>query len=300
MKRIIRQASTFLALLLIVTLVRLPYGSYRDRLLPRLRHAAKNASIVSLDAEDISVSFPAELAVKKLGLLFAAGMFPVPVLVDSAVFHPALLPLLGLTADIAGKVQLYNGVIDLSARRGFFSSGGSFELHGRGIELEQHPVLQSLAARGTLSVDAKGSAQADPQVLTDIDSLDLKVNLNHGELSSGLRLFGVVQIPPIKEIEGTLDAQLRKTRAVLSDLNLSCSLGTLKGSGAGNIDRFGLLSGGNASFSISLTAEGQSTIGQYLALAANIPLNGTPLPAHWKIQIDFNGTPRPPVRIQAA
>ncbi|MFN8389570.1 MAG: type II secretion system protein GspN [Bdellovibrionota bacterium] len=298
MKRTVKQATIFLTLLLIVSLARLPYGSYRDRLVPRLKESGKRAGLLSVDASDIVVGFPATLTVSELSAMFAAGRVPLPLFIDSAVVEPYLMPLFGLNGKVHSLIKLYHGTVDVLAERGIFGKGGEVTAQGRNLDLNSYPLFQTIGAHGTLSFDLKAKAAQDVVTLADLDSAELQANITGADLGSGFQLYRIITIPPINQVEAHANAQFRKGRFVLELLDVKSSLGTVKGSGAGNLDAFNRIASGSASFSVSLTPDGTTAVGQYLALAAGMPVDGK-IPSSWTVQVEFL-VPNPRVTVRPA
>lgn len=291
MQRTIRQAIIFLALLLVISLVRIPYGSYKERILPALRKATANGPLLSIDADDFVVSFPTRLTVEKLSASFRAGPLPLPLYVESMDFSLRLLPLLWLTTALEGDASLYKGKVDVQASRSVFGGKLSFAAVGSGVNLAEYPAFRPFGGAGTLEFNVSGSAAQDPATLAQLDEAKAVVQLHNASLAGTGNWIPLVKLPPISEIEGRIDAQLKASQWTLQTLQLASSLGTVKGNGSGKLAADGNISQGNIKLRIALNEAGKSVIGGYLALASGASVDNPPLNYQVDVQLRLGSKP---------
>ena len=283
MKRIVRQASIFLFLVLLATMASKPYGSYKAPILARLRALGPKSGIMQIDAKDLDATFPASFNAKEVGLVMSINKFPIPAFIDSAVIDFDLIPLLYLRGSASGLIELYHGTIKVMANRSLFGSGLEIAAAGGDIDLGEHPAFKVIGAEGKLGLDFKGNWLSDPLNVANAESGELKLGITNGAMRAGFNPTVFIKIPPVTGVELQLRAQLRKLRLVLSELTLDSSLGTLKGSGAGNLDTAGKIADGQASFNVALTPDGTLPIGQWLALKAHTNVEAPS--ANWRIDL---------------
>ena len=160
MKRALHQAIVFFALLLLVTLARMPFGSYRDTLLPKIRSIMTPQGI-SVDFADLSLEPPVTMLLDKLNVVLPVNHFPVPVAVDKASFSLRPLRLLALQATGEGEAKLYQGTVSYTFSRPVFGGDIITEASLNNLSLSAHPLLGSFGLSGTLEGKFAGSLKQD-------------------------------------------------------------------------------------------------------------------------------------------
>ncbi len=287
MNRVVRQATIFLSLLLVVTLVRLPYGSYRERILPLL----KQAKIGQVDAQEMNLSFPSTFTVSGLSLLLPAGRIPVPFFVDTIETNFRLLPLLRLAYAMNGRISLYSGHADFQGERGIFSNGGTVSIDAHDININAHPAAKLVGAQGLLSFTLNAEAEKNPVTIADVKSGALRFALTSGEISNAGMFVPLVKLPPVTGLHASGRAELKQGRLWLQESKLDSSLGSAQGSGSVALMPDGRPGAGSLNFRIELSPEGTTTIAPYLALAAQLPVEKPP--SNWQVDVTFKQNEKP-------
>ncbi len=296
MQRFVRQASIFFGLLLIVALVRLPYGSYRSSLLPWMKARAGEARILNFDSEDISLSFPAELQITKLSGFIPAGRFPVPLLVDRVSASLRFFQLLRMQTAVDTVIDLYQGKLLLHVSRSLFGGSLHFDLKGSGLQLYAHPMLQGLGLQGKLALDVSADAEQDPIGPADIDQGKASIRLTEGYFPGENPWLSLIKLPAISNIEANARAETKQGKFSVPEITLSSSLLSASGNGRGEFDKLGQIAQSHFDFKLKLSPSGVSSIGGFLALGAGI---SPEKPAsEWTITTDSQWGRPPSVKIQ--
>ena len=290
MKRALHQAIVFFALLLIVTLVRLPYGSYRESVLPRLRSALTPQGI-TVDFADISLEPPANMLLQKLNLLVPVNRFPIPINIESANLSLRPLSLLRLHASGDGEVKLYQGTLNYDFIRPVFGSSLETNASLSNLSLSSHPLLGSFGLSGTLEGKFNGLLNQDEFGRLYPDSGTLSLALRNGAFQGGIKIFQLVQIPEIENISLVLQAQLDAASLQLSAVNLDSSLGTFSGKGKVKRVNPSQIGEGKLSGTLHLSELGKKLFGGYLALAAHSALDNPS--TNWTVDVVFDRDGRP-------
>ena len=289
MQRLIKQASIFFGLLLVVTIARLPYGSYTTTILQRIRPGLA-AQKISIDIEAADLSFPLNLAIKRLALVLPAGKIPVPLVIDSLGFNLKLWSLLLLNADVSFDGTLYGGQATGIFNRPLFGGPSSGEVKLESLHLNDHPVLKSLGVSGLTNISGRLNTRGDLRSFKDLESANLKLYILEGAFESTSSFLPVGALPPLREINGSADVNLREQRVSVERLKFRTSLGSVEGSGTFEISTLGALVGGGGKLRIQLNDLGKSSIGGYLALAARTSVDNPA--ANWAVDIGVENNGR--------
>ncbi len=293
MHRLVRQAIVFFALLFVVTLLRLPYGSYRTTALPRLRQLLAPMRM-SVDLDDVVVGFPASVEATGVKLLVPAGPLPLPVAIDTTSLSLELLPLFWLSERASLQGQLYGGTANGSFSRPVFGSSLNGVLHLDTLRLDMHPLLKTFGVQGKLTAAAT-LATGDSSTLSALDLLDVRINLADAAMETPPTYLSLVKLPPVRDLSAAAHAVLKKNRLAVDELRTDSSLGHAAGSGTFMLDPTGLLASGSATIDLDLTDEGVRAVGGYLALAAGSNVDQPP--KAWKVEIGVTGLGRVKVSV---
>ncbi len=286
MKRALHQAIVFFSLLLIVTIIRLPYGSYRESALPYLRTLASPKG-VTLDFADLNLRPPFRVSLDKLNMLLPVDRFPVPVNIESATFNANLFSLLTLGASGAGTVKLYQGTLVYDVDHSLFGNSTSYSASLNDLSLAAHPILGSFGFTGTLEGKFSGKFKRDTVTGRAIpESGEYSLALRNGAFIGGVKLFQLVRIPEVKNLSLVANAKLESGLLTISALNLDSSLGSANGKGQFRVKDNGNLGDGKLNAKIHLTDTGKQNFGGYLALAAQAPIENPS--ADWKVDAVFD------------
>lgn len=283
MHRLIRQAIVFFGLLFVVTLVRLPYGSYKGRLLPRLREILI-PNRIAVDLDDIVLRFPFVAEATAVRLLIPAGPIPVPFEVDSLQITLLLSRLFLLRTDSDLNAVVYGGELTGNISRPLFGSAVRYDLKLEKLHLDAYPLLKLYGVTGLVSIRSAGETTEQPNSIDAVQSADVTVEISGGNLINPPRALGIFPIPPVRDLRATAHAALAKRRLTVDKLQLDSSLGNARGSGNFQLDASGLVASGSGTINLELSDEGVKSVGGFLALAAH--LNDVSNPAQrWTVDI---------------
>lgn len=292
MKKILIQSAIFLGLLLLVTLLNLPYDQYAEDLVQSVQRQLRTGG-VAVEVEKTDVSFPGEFTLGNVSLLLPTRPLPVPLFIDQIIVSPRILRIFLLQGAVDGNIQAYEGQITASLIYRLLSGNKDLTVRGQTLQLSGHPLFKALGVSGVLNLNAESQISQEkvpPGAANDLRQAVLlggassaHISLEHGEYQGGHKLQGLIELPAAKEISLTVTVEQKKKRIVLNQLELFSSLGSATGSGSIVVTQTGKLQRANLRFSLQLTAEGNTAFGGYLALAARMSPESPP--RNWEIQI---------------
>jgi type II secretion system protein N len=281
MKRILRQSAVFLALLLLLTIVRFPYDDYAKDAFSRIKQRAGQQG-VRLEASRTEFSFPTTLGLENLGVLLATRPLPIPIFAESAIIKLRLLPLLAFHGGFAGAFKIYGGTLNLDANYGLLSREAKLYAEGEKVDLSLHPLLNANGIGGLLAL--KLTTTVSPAAIVDngqslptslgyfIDFAELEMSVERGRYDGGHQVGGLIKLPKASEISINLLADKNKDKVLLKKVQAFSSLGELSGKGDLRVSDALKITRANCDFAVKLTPEGAKELGPYLALAAKLPV----------------------------
>ncbi len=272
MKRAFIQIVLFFFLVAIVMIVRFPYHDYGVGMFDTLRDSLRSQGIL-LEADDIQFSFPARVEFDNLSVLLPHQKLPLPLHAERALLNPSLTSLLLLRGVLHSNLEAYQGSLDTKLDYSLWGEEVEFELHGKNLQLQEHPVLRANGVSGTLRVDAVGEVQRSPlgsasSSYAQVKKSSVNVVLENAEYSGNYKIKGFIPVPKLQDIRSELLLSHANEKTIIEKFDLFSSLGQLaaKGElrGARAVEELAI------SGTISLTAEGEKVLGGYLALSAGL------------------------------
>lgn len=299
MNRYVKQAIIFLALLLLVTLVRLPYDTYPDSIRATLTEAAAREQ-ASLVIDELTLGFPATLSSKGVRLAYPLRGTPLvlPLVVDSLELSLQTLSLLALRYSTDLTASLYDGAVEGSFSVPMFGKGIGLKGEVQHLDLGKHPLAQAFGVTGALTATFDIEARRRDPLPPTPESGTITVSIVDGHYAGGHRI-SLLDLPEIREIGFTAKAQVEQKRLKLTRALLSSSLGKATVTGSANRTDDGLITDGNAKISLELSDDGRKRYAGFLALAAQLPLEKGQTIAAWNIDIEFYPN-RPPTALVTA
>jgi len=297
MKRAFIQIATFLVLLFFVMLVRFPYHEYGVKLFDSLRETLRSQGIL-LEAKDIQFAFPAQVRFDEISLLLPHRKIPIPLHASKAELDPDFLSLLFLNGVLQSNIQAYDGSLDSKLTYSLFGGSAAVELNGERLRLEQHPLMSANGVSGLLRL--KGNAdlesvegRSEKSPVMKIRRGKLFVQLEDGAYQGTYKVAGLVPIPKLTDVRSELILNNTEAATEIEKFDFFSSLGQMSASGElkpqNDNEGFEIKLTG----SISLTAEGEKTVGAYLALAAGLSPDRSQ--RNWSFTFSQNGQNGAPI-----
>ena len=292
MNRYVKQAIVFLALLLVVTLIRLPYDTYPESIRATLQELAARER-ASLTIDDLTLSFPATLSSRGMRFAYPLAGTPIvlPLVIDSLELSLQTLSLLALRYSGEMSAELYNGLIESSVSMPIFGTAMVAKGEVQHVDLGKHPLAQAFGVSGSLTASFDVAARRRDPAPPTPESGSLTLSIVDGHYNGGHRV-AILDLPEIREIGFTAKAQIEPKRVKLTRALLSSSLGKASVTGSANRTDSGMLTEGSAKISLELSEEGKKRFAGFLALAAQLPLERGQTIAAWDIALEFL-PPRP-------
>ena len=299
MNRYVKQAIIFLALLLVVTLIRLPYDTYPESIRTTLQELAARER-ASLSIDDLSLSFPATLSSRGMRFAYPLTGTPLilPLVVDSLELSLQTLSLLALRYSTELNAKLYDGSIESSVSMPIFGSALNAKGEVQHLDLGKHPLAQAFGVSGLLTATFDLEARRRDPAPPTPEAGSLTVSIVDGHYNGGHRI-AIIDLPEIREIGFTAKAQLEPKRVKVTRALLSSSLGKASLTASANRTDAGAITDGNAKISLDLSEVGKKRFAGFLALAAQLPLERGQTISAWDIAVEF-APHRPPTALVTA
>ena len=299
MNRYVKQAIIFLALLLIVTVVRLPYDTYPDSIRTMLQEAAAREQ-VSLAIDDLALNFPATLTSRGVRLAYPLKGTPLilPFVVDSLELSLQTLSLLALRYSTDLNVSLYDGKVEGTLSAPMFGNGVALRGEIQHIDLGKHPLAQAFGVSGMLTAAFELTGQRRDPRPPSTESGTITLSIVDGHYQGGHRI-SLLELPEIRDIGFTAKAEVEPRKFKLTRAMLSTSLGKARLNGSGARSESGLVTEGQAKITLNLSEDGRKRYAGFLALAAKMPLDRGEKISDWEVDLSFQGNRPPTVLVTA-
>lgn len=306
MNRLLRQSLVFFGLLLLFTLIRLPYDVLFPTFMDDLKERAKEQRIALVIGES-SASFPASVELARIGaqVPLDGPLTVIPLAIDTLRIRLHVLPLLILRAVSDIEVNAYGGSITGTVTRRFSTPATETDLRFSGLDLGQHPVSSLIGLTGVFGGTIAGAISPDPTG----SALSFNVTLQNGTYRGGHQV-AIIRLPEATDIGAALIGELRGTALDLRSVTLRSSIGDVTGkmradlllkprpgmSGLSIIPAQNISAAGR----IALSDEGRKVFGGYLALAAKLPPDRGSTVASWLFDVAQDGRELPRVSVRPA
>ena len=233
------------------------------------------------------------------GSQFPTPNFPFPLLLNQINLRFRLLPLLILHQSMQLDAELYEGAAQATANKLFFRNKGDFNAEIQQIELGEHPLGTAFGVRGRLSVKASGEFQTDiSNSQPPINATSFELQLVDGQYRGGHKIAGLLLIPQADKIEVFAKGTLNKLNFRIREGSISSSLGKVSLEGAGEMNQSPRDQKFEFEIKLSLSDQGASSFGPYLALAAGGTTDSSV--KNWEISISKQrGANMPQFKISA-
>ncbi len=279
MNPVLKQAIVFLCLLLIVTVVKLPYDLLPDHLENFLIETVRSSG-GAMAIKETKLGFPATVTLNEVGASLAIPTrppLPIPFVAQKISASLSVLNLLMLRLNSSVLIDAYQGNVSASISKPLFGAISNFNWSAKNLEIGEHPVAAAQGITGAVSFD--GSLKSDLPALNPASVKEgvLNFSLTNGNYSGGHKI-SIVVLPPISNISTSCSIRLNETNLVVSNCNLTSSItsatvqGSVTRSKADTKSFNGPFSGGSLTVNLQLSSEGakSNSLGGYLALAAKL------------------------------
>lgn len=262
-----------------------PYDALLQRTFKQVQAVARGQGI-ALDVRELHFAAPATVNFAGLGLQFPIQDMTLPFFADAGWFRLHLTPSVLYAPTFRSVIELYEGSAITSLESSLLSNESTLSLTMRDLRLERHPTLSIFGVRGVISGSVKimGLALGAPRSALPFSSGSWDLSLRDGFIPQGLPLHPLVLTPEAREISLKFSGRVQRDRIEIEKASLSSSLGHATGKGFIVTDRRGRIVGMDLTFLIKVTDEGHTAVGQYLALAAQEPLD-TPV-RKWHVSLE--------------
>ncbi len=294
MNRTIKQGIIFLGLLGFVSLLRLPYGSYKNKLLPLLQDKLR-PSRVHVDLSDIRVGFPFNWEISQLKLFLPIGPIPLQIFVDSATGRLSFFSLFKLNPYFDSETKFYGGTIQSKLTYPLFSNLIHGKLNTIDFPIESLPLLRGLRIAGKLSFNVE--SDFDKKNLNLLSSENTQINLHLADtvyLGDSLNIIAF-PVPKITQLDFTTKATLNKQKLEIPSANLNCNLGQATANGSMRLSRSSHIDYGHFNIKINFSEEGKKALGGFFAAYAGTDVNHPG--ADWEIEIELTAGSKPTIKI---
>ncbi len=295
MRRVLKQAAIFFTLLAVAAVVFFPWSIFSEDIVQGLKSEADRAGIL-LDIESAELGLPPRIKFNSPSALIPSRSLPIPLRLDSVEFRLKLLPLFIGKVDFIGKVSGYGGTLDFGWNQRLSGSEPVFEVDLKQLKLQEHPVLAGLGLQGLLDIKGRGELESMSNGMLFAKNGDLDLTISQANVQGGYQIQGLFTVPKIDNLSGKIIVNEENFRASLSKFSFDSSLGKADGHGSASFSPEGVVKRLKASFSISLTPEGVTALGGYLALAAGENVE-TPK-SLYRVSVEINDNSKPIVTVR--
>lgn len=267
MKRILLQTAAFLALTLVVTVLTFPYDMYGKRVGELIKENGRSLGLIlELETPRIKAPWGADLSNVWIGT--SAFGPPLQVLFfKTALLRLQLAQLFLLRLGLAVDIEENMGPIQMQAGYSLLSGRISARADGQKLEMDRHPLFRLLSLSGELSLSLDiGIKGADGALVLDDSSAGLA--LKRGYYPGGDKVYGIVELPQISDIEVEISALGNGKNIRTKKLEAVSSLGAITGSCNASLLADLRPELVRCRAEISLSAEGRDRFAAYLALAS--------------------------------
>lgn len=283
MKPFTRKLAVLLILVLVVAVIKLPFDRFYRMVFSHIQSAAQDQGIGVL-AEQISFKFPVTLHTTGLSIYTRIGETPIPFYFNTFDASLKLLPIALFRRVLAGSGTAYDGSLELLVAGSLFGDPDEVTLTISNFDISQHPAARIYSLAGSLSAELKTHFQKS---LTGMPKdTAASISLSNGSFPSGVKLFGLIEIPAVKEINIASKFNQQLEKIMIQGLRVSCSLGTAQAKGSLQLTKDGEISTAALDAVLELSQEGQTSVGQWLALQAGQSIEAPA--ANWSIEARKN------------
>lgn len=295
MNRTTKQALIFFSLLVIYTIIKLPYGSYKEILLPKIRNTLASQKL-GIDFSDAVLSFPFSWEFTNVKLFFPIKGIPVQLFSEKATSDLSILSLLGLKPKITNNIQLYGGNFKIDFDYPFFSPESSYQINLDNFSLENIQPIKAYGINGKIGFNGQGKLNKTKIDLLSQENAKLLLTINNGSYLGENLYISALKVPQISDLQLTSAAILNKQKLNINSFELNSNL--VKASAKGVLHLASNFKIEYASFNIdlSLSAEGKEKLGGYLALASGNDLKN--ISSNWNIEIEITGKTKPTIKVE--
>lgn len=263
----LRRLLFLLSVVIIVLLLRIPRG-YLNRNLPiwATEIARQNHAVLTIGSLDFS--FPAQITVEQVGMNIRTGYGLFPFFAQKGQLDISLLRLLLIKGVGFFNIDAYSGSINGQYWRSLLGNADYLDIQIKDLSLGQHPLLDALQVEGSWGLSSSLELFPDNQNLLKIGSGQLKTEIKEGSFGGGVKLYGLVELPAVSNLNLNLEARKTATSIWLESFSLVSSLGEASGRGKLSVDKSGLPINISLTAKINLSEYGTKKLSPYLALAS--------------------------------
>lgn len=294
MNRVVKQGIIFISLVAIVSIIRLPYGSYKNTFLPKLRSKLTSANI-GVDFEDARVSFPFNQEISKLKLFFSIKNIPLQVYSESIKSETTLLSLLKLNPHITTNSLVYGGSIQVDMNYPLLSRIVDAKLSTKDFPLESFPLAQGFVVAGKLSLDIESSFDKNNLDLLALEDSKINLQIKDASYLGDDIYMSVFKFPKISNLQLLAKAILNKQKLNITSFELESSLGKSSATGVLHLARNYKIDYASFSISLEFSDEGQEKLAGYLALASSTDI--AKAGKNWNIEIELTAGSKPTIKV---
>jgi type II secretion system protein N len=287
-----RQIVLFFGLLIILTIIKFPYGNYIEGYVQDALKEARKQNI-TIDYTDFTFKLPANITLRNLGIVFPTAQLPLPLFIDTFTASYNILPLFILHNSVDIDLTAYSGQVHGEISKGLFSDEVTFDSTIQDVSLIKHPLFGHLGAAGTL--DAEVNLETVLQRTLPKEG-SLKIDIKDGSYVGGHTINGLIKLPAVEDLTANVTARIKSLNKADVSLTLSSSVGEVTSQGVITFNTNALVTSFKGNARINLTSIGKQHFGGYLALAAQSNIDN---PADsWSMSIDYVPGQNPKVSVK--
>ncbi len=292
-KKLLKTLFLFVAIFLVIAIVRFPYESYCDELIEMTKSAGRSRNVL-LAIEGCSLGFPPTTVQFQSvsGFVVLNQALHLPFFLSNAKLSVSPLSLLLTRLDGNLELKAYNGELASKFTAGLFQPPQIVESQLSGLQLGEHPAAQLYGLTGVLD----GTFQATLATLESQqhawEAVSLDLSLREGNVQGGSVPYMPVPLPKISNLEVSMKLIQDEDRLSIESCTLSSSLGSAKCRGWIAVEGLGEISELSVRIDIDLAKDGAEALSGYLALTAGM----SPETKHERWRVNVNKAPLKRVR----
>ncbi len=218
------------------------------------------------ELKEIKYEFPLGMKLSEMSLLIKTASAPIPFFIEESQHHLRLLPSLLLERVIENSAKAYDGDIFVKITTPFFGSRDYLSFTANNLQLNSHPLGETLGIKGLLNIDGQAS-QINEGNTPELVTLDINTTIKKGFYRGGHTVGGILTIPEIRNVDALIALRRKGKRVKISNCVIESSLGEATADGFMHLTQDEKVERANFEIKLALSDEGLITFGGYLSLA---------------------------------